>query len=100
MFLTLCSPISLSGYGNLSRIWSRTVREMQIPPGSASASSRAATLTPSPKDVSALGDDIAEVDADAQPDPPLVRRLGLPVDHPALHLGGAAHRVDDAGKFH
>src|SRR5215831_13184313 len=31
-----------------SRIWSRTTREMQIPPGSANASSRAAMLTPSP----------------------------------------------------
>ena len=30
------------------RMWSRTVREMQIPPGSANASSRAAMLTPSP----------------------------------------------------
>jgi hypothetical protein len=30
----------------LSRIWSRAVREMQMPPGSANASSRAAMLTP------------------------------------------------------
>ena len=33
----------------MSRMWSRTVPETQIPPGSASASRRAATLTPSPK---------------------------------------------------
>src|SRR5437899_2286388 len=25
--------------------------------------------------------------------------VGLAVDHPALHLGGAAHRIDNAGKF-
>ena len=49
MFLTLCSPQSSNEKGSLSRIWSRTTREMQIPPGSASASSRAATFTPSPK---------------------------------------------------
>src|SRR6516225_3909803 len=48
MFLTLCSPLSSNGYGNLSLIWSRTTRDMQMPPGSASASRRAATLTPSP----------------------------------------------------
>src|SRR6516162_6331901 len=48
IFLTLCSPLSSNGYGSLSLIWSRTTREMQIPPGSASASRRAATLTPSP----------------------------------------------------
>ncbi len=34
--------------GNLSWTWSRTVRETQMPLGSASASRRAATLTPSP----------------------------------------------------
>src|SRR6266436_9137732 len=49
MFLTLCSPMSSKAYGSLSRILSRTVREMQMPPGSASASSRAAILTPSPR---------------------------------------------------
>ena len=49
IFLTLCSPLSSNGYGSLSLIWSRTTREMQIPPGSASASRRAATLTLSPK---------------------------------------------------
>src|SRR5689334_15880209 len=48
MFLTLCSPLSSNGYGSLSLIWSRTTRETQIPPGSDNASSRAATLTPSP----------------------------------------------------
>jgi hypothetical protein len=52
------------------------------------------------KDVAALGDDVAEVDANAKPDAPLVGRLGLAVDHPALHLGGATHPVDDAGKLH
>src|SRR6266699_2301032 len=51
------------------------------------------------EDVAALGDNIAEIDADAKPDLPLVGHLRLAVDHPALHLGGAPHRVDDAGKF-
>src|SRR5215472_5200417 len=49
MFLTCCSPRSSKEQSSLSRIWSRTTREMQIPLGSASASSRAATFTPSPK---------------------------------------------------
>jgi hypothetical protein len=51
------------------------------------------------EDVVAISDDVAEVDADAKPDLPFVGRLGLAVDHPALHLGSAAHRVDDARKF-
>jgi hypothetical protein len=62
---------------------SRTVPEMQMPPGSASASSRAATLTPMRN---------------------LMRRSpvasGFAVDHPTLHLGGTAHRIDDARKLH
>ena len=39
------------------------------------------------------------MDADAKPDAPLVRHPRLAVDHPALDLGGTAHRIDDAGKF-
>ena len=69
---------------------------MQIPPGSASASRRAATLTPSPKN---LGDDVAEVDPDAEPDPAVLGYPGLTIDHRPLHLGGTAHRVNDAGEF-
>ena len=56
-------------------------------------------LTPSPKMSSLLDDHVAEIDADAKPDAPLVGHIGLAVDHPALHLDGAAHRVDDAGEF-
>ena len=49
MFLTCCSPMSSKAKSSLSRTWSRTTRLTQIPPGSAKASSRAATFTPSPK---------------------------------------------------
>jgi len=49
IFFTTCSPRSSNVQSSLSRTWSRTTRLIQIPPGSASASSRAATFTPSPK---------------------------------------------------
>jgi len=49
MFLTCCSPMSSNAKASLSRTWSRTTRLTQMPPGSAKVSSRAATLTPSPK---------------------------------------------------
>ena len=72
---------------------------MQIPPGSASASRRAATLTPSPK----MSSSSTMTSPRLMPMRNLMRRssgsIGLAVDHPALHLGGAAHRVDDAGEF-
>ena len=48
MFLTVKSPRSSIRIGTLSRTWSAAVREMKMPPGSASPSSRAAILTPSP----------------------------------------------------
>ncbi len=51
------------------------------------------------KDVVILDDDVAEIDPDAEPDPPLVGHIGLAVDHRPLHLGGTAHRVDDAREF-
>jgi len=52
------------------------------------------------EDVAVLGDDVAEIDADAKPDLPIVSHLRLAVDHPALNLGSAAQRIDDAGEFH
>jgi hypothetical protein len=51
------------------------------------------------KDLVFLGDDVTEVDADAKPDAPLVGQIGLAIDHPTLHFGGAARRVDDASEF-
>ena len=51
------------------------------------------------EDVVVLGDHVAEVDANAKSDAPLLGDHALAVDHPTLHLGGAAHRVDHAGKF-
>ncbi len=48
MFLTCCSPREVNPIGRREPIWSRTAPERQIPPGCASASSRAAMLTPSP----------------------------------------------------
>ena len=48
MFLTGFSPRSSSTMPSLSRTELRTARETKIAPGSASASSRAAILTPSP----------------------------------------------------
>ena len=57
-------------------------------------------IHPVAKDVIVFGDHVAEVDADTKPDAPLLGYLRLAVDHPSLDLGGAAHRVDDALKFH
>src|SRR5205823_9407210 len=94
MFLTLCSPLSSNGYGSLSRIWSRTTRETQMPPGSANASSRAATFTQSPKIVVFLNDHVAGIDADAEPDSALFGHLQLAIGHPPLHIHPAPDGVD------
>jgi hypothetical protein len=44
-------------------------------------------------------DHIAEVDADAEPNAPVVRNIGIALDHALLHLDGPAHRFDRAGKL-
>jgi hypothetical protein len=49
MFLTACSPRSAKAIESLSLICSFAALEMHTPPGSQSASSRAAILTPSPR---------------------------------------------------
>jgi hypothetical protein len=50
--------------------------------------------------VVALDDHVAEIDADAQLDAALCRDPSVPLGHHLLHRDCAAHRVDDAGKFH
>ena len=50
-------------------------------------------------DVALVEDDVAEVDADAELDPPLRRHVGVALGHRPLDLDGAAHRIDDAGKL-
>ena len=72
-------------------MWSRTVPETQIPPGSECFQAR--------RNIDAVAEDVAEFDADTKADASLVRYLGLAINHPALHLGGLAHRADDAGEF-
>ena len=51
------------------------------------------------EDVPALRDDVSEIDADAKPDASVVWYIRLTIEHAALDLGGAPHRVDDARKF-
>ena len=48
MFLRLCSPISAKSAATLPRTCRKASTEMQMPPGSAMPSRRAAILTPSP----------------------------------------------------
>jgi len=49
MFFSVCSPMSSKARSSRPAASSLTRAETQIPPGSARPSSRAATLTPSPK---------------------------------------------------
>ena len=50
-------------------------------------------------DVVVVDDDVAEIDADAELQPPLRLDVGVALGHPALHLDSKAHRVDDAGEL-
>ena len=51
-------------------------------------------------EVVALDDHVAEIDADAQLDAVVRRDTRVLLRHCLLHRDRAAHRVDDAGKFH
>lgn len=42
-----------------------------------------------------VDNDVADVDADAEPDPLLGRHAGIALGHAALNVDGAAHRIDD-----
>jgi hypothetical protein len=47
----------------------------------------------------ALLDDVANVDADAELDPPFGRQASVALDHPALDFNCAAHRIDGAAEL-
>src|SRR5262245_19932887 len=51
-------------------------------------------------EVLAVDDHVAEIDADAELDAHVGRFGRIALGHSALHLDGAAHGIDDAGKFH
>ena len=73
---------------------------MQIPPGSARPFEPRRDVDALAQNVAVrLGDHVAEIDADAKPDAPVGIEIGVAVEHAALHLGGTAHRIDDAGEF-
>src|SRR5262245_52067964 len=44
-----------------------------------------------------LDDDVADMYADAELDPPVLRQIGIARGHPALNCQCATHRIDDAG---
>jgi len=99
MFFTRCSPRSTKPIGSFSPTCSRAVALTQISPGSASASSRAATFDAVAEDVVVLDDDVADIDADAKANALALVDVGIAVFHALLHHDGAAHRIDDRGEL-
>jgi hypothetical protein len=56
-------------------------------------------LTPSPIKVAiALGDHVAEVDADAEFDAALGRQSSVALGHAVLDFNGTAHSINDASE--
>jgi len=47
-----------------------------------------------------LGDDVAEIDPNAEPDPPVFGHIGFMVEHCALGFYRAAYSIQYARKFH
>jgi hypothetical protein len=45
------------------------------------------------ENVNALDNNVAEIDPDAEADPLVFGNVALAIEHAALHLGGAAHRI-------
>ena len=51
------------------------------------------------KDVVAVNDDVANIDADAKVESLIGGNAFVALGHPALHVDGAAHRIDHAREF-
>jgi hypothetical protein len=80
-------------------MWSCTIPETQIPPGSARRFQARRDIHTVAEDVVLLNDHVAEIDADAKPDAPFVGNYRLTVDHPSLHFDRTAHCINDTWEF-
>jgi len=98
MFLTVCSPISSNTTTPLLRRWSRTLRETQMPPGSAMDSRRGDVYAVT-VDVAVLDHDIADIDADAKPHTALFAEGQVGLGKITLDLNGALYGGKYAGEF-
>src|SRR6516164_3935467 len=96
IFFTSCSPRSSNVQSSLSRTWSRTTRLIQIPPGSASASSRAATFTPSPKMSYSSTITSPRLIPIRTSNAPVLRSFRIALGHSALDFGRASYCVHHA----
>jgi len=75
------------------------VPETQIPPGSASASKRAANIHGIAEEVVALHHDVAHVDANSKPHRLTGRSLRILLGQGVLHRDRALHGVHGAGEI-
>ena len=86
----------LEGSASFALIWLWTLRETQIPPGSASAFEAGGDVHAVAVDVVILDDDVAEVDADAERDAPVLGQLSLALGDAVLDRDRAFDGIDDA----
>jgi hypothetical protein len=99
MFLRLCSPKSSKARSRRPAASSWTRAETQIPPGSGQRFEARGDVDAVAENVAVLDDDVALMDADAKFDALGGRDARGPLGHVALHCGGAAQRIDDAGEL-
>jgi hypothetical protein len=97
MFLTLCSPHILERVGELvADLVPHHPRDAdparRLEPGR--------QIHPVAKDVVAIDNDVAEIDADPKPDALLVGHFGVAVDHRSLDFRSAADGVHHARELH
>ena len=73
---------------------------MQIPPGSASRLQPSRHVYAIAPHIAAVDDDVADIDADSELDPPLLRHVGVAAHNGALNLDGTAYRSYRARELH
>ena len=99
MFLTFCSPSGSKPNGSFFSTSLATFAGDAMPPGSASACSRAAMLTPSPWLSSPSTMTSPRLIPILHLKPAVLGNGGVAFGQPALQRDGAFDRVDDAGEF-
>src|SRR5438874_9127124 len=99
MFLRLCSPRSSKAQSSRSCTWSCTMAETQMPARFGHGFEPCGDVDAVAVDVVAVDDHIAEIDPDPEFDALGRRDARAPFAHRFLHLGRAAHRVDDAAEL-
>ena len=99
MFLSACSPASSKETSSLPSVCSMHLARHADATRLREPFQACGHVHTIPKDVTAVDNDVPDIDADAKLDPLFLRYTGIAFGHAALNIDSTAHRVYNAAEL-